>query len=231
MTAGGSVDGLTMETLESLFQSSGDGACGVNPEQRIVLWNPAAEEMLGYRAYEVLGRHCYDVLRGVGEDGCPVCGRRCTVFARARHMKTVATNNLHVRTREGTMLWLSVSTVALPPLLRPEAILVHLFRDITRDKACRDAVDRLVDRVGPPFAAVRIDQPRRDDLPDGTTLLTSREYEVLRLLAAGMSTRDLAETLSISVSTARNHIHNIITKLKVHSRMEAVMVALRNGLL
>ena len=46
-----------------------------------------------------------------------------------------------------------------------------------------------------------------------------------------MSTRDVAETLAVSISTVRNHIHNILSKLKVHSRTEALMVALRNGLL
>ncbi len=51
--------------------------------------------------------------------------------------------------------------------------------------------------------------------------------EVLRLVAGGAGTRDIAGLLSISVETVRNHIRNILHKLKVHSRLEAVALAHR----
>lgn len=231
MTAGGSVDGLTMETLRSLFQCTTDGVCGVSSDQRIVVWNRAAETLLGYRAREVLGRHCFEIMRGVGEDGCPVCGSRCPVFARASSLETVCTGNLHVRTKQGNMLWLSVSTVALPRQWRPDTVLVHLFRDVSTDKSCRDAVGNLLTRISGPAPAMQVGLLTPADRPAVAGGLTDREHEVLRHLAAGMSTRELAETLSVSISTVRNHIHNILSKLKVHSRTEAVMVALRKGIL
>jgi len=61
--------------------------------------------------------------------------------------------------------------------------------------------------------------------------LTGREREVLRLLASGVSTKAVAQKLFISRFTARNHIQKILAKLKVHSRLEAATLALRNGLL
>jgi PAS domain S-box-containing protein len=231
MDGRGGVNGVTMETLRSLFQTSSDGACGVSSEQRVVLWNPAARDMLGFEPREVLGRYCFDVLCGMGEDGCPVCGRQCPVFAAATNMRAASTRNLRVRDKQGRMLWLSVSTVAVPRRWRPEATLVHLFRDVSSYKACHDAVDGLLARIGRPPPALRTTASAAVDDADRPVHLTAREHEVLGLLASGMSTDDLADTLSVSVSTVRNHIHNILGKLDVHSRMEAVMVALRNGVL
>ena len=61
--------------------------------------------------------------------------------------------------------------------------------------------------------------------------LTERELEVLRLLACGASTDEIVDELVISVHTVRNHIRNILTKLQARSRLEAVAVATRIGLL
>lgn len=59
--------------------------------------------------------------------------------------------------------------------------------------------------------------------------LTDREQEVLRLLAEGASSEKVAETLSITLNTARTHIQNVLTKLQVHSRLEAAALAVRYG--
>lgn len=61
--------------------------------------------------------------------------------------------------------------------------------------------------------------------------LTERELEVLRLVARGMNNRDIARMLYISENTVKNHIRNILEKLQLHSRMEAVVYAVREKLL
>src|SRR5207244_2098482 len=61
--------------------------------------------------------------------------------------------------------------------------------------------------------------------------LTSRELEVLKLVARGMSNREIADQLFISENTVKNHVRNILEKLHLHSRMEAVMYAMRERLL
>ena len=61
--------------------------------------------------------------------------------------------------------------------------------------------------------------------------LTARELEVLRLLADGASTHVIAERLFVSLNTARNHVQRVIGKLGAHSRLEAVAIATRSGLL
>jgi DNA-binding NarL/FixJ family response regulator len=64
-----------------------------------------------------------------------------------------------------------------------------------------------------------------------THLLTHRELEVLQLLGRGRSTEKIAEELFISVNTVRNHVANILGKLSVHSKLEAVAVAAREKLI
>ena len=61
--------------------------------------------------------------------------------------------------------------------------------------------------------------------------LTTRELEVLKLVAKGMSNREVADALYISENTVKNHVRNILEKLHLHSRMEAVMYAVRKRLL
>jgi DNA-binding NarL/FixJ family response regulator len=61
--------------------------------------------------------------------------------------------------------------------------------------------------------------------------LTEREIEVLKLVARGMNNRDIAKELYISENTVKNHVRNILEKLQIHSRMEAVMIAVRENLI
>jgi two-component system NarL family response regulator len=64
-----------------------------------------------------------------------------------------------------------------------------------------------------------------------TPRLTERELEVLRLVALGKSNREIAGDLYISENTVKNHVRNILEKLHLHTRMEAVMYAVREKLL
>ncbi len=60
--------------------------------------------------------------------------------------------------------------------------------------------------------------------------LTARELEVLRLIARGLSNKDIASELVIAENTVRNHVRNILEKLQVRSRVEAAMYAVREKL-
>lgn len=71
---------------------------------------------------------------------------------------------------------------------------------------------------------------RRATGGDAATL-SRRELEVLQLLSEGLSTADVAERLILSVNTVRNHITHVLTKLDVRSRLEAVHVGVRQGLI
>ena len=61
--------------------------------------------------------------------------------------------------------------------------------------------------------------------------LTDRELQVLRLVATGLNNRDVAKELFLSENTVKNHVRNILEKLQMHSRIEAVMYAVRTNML
>jgi DNA-binding NarL/FixJ family response regulator len=77
---------------------------------------------------------------------------------------------------------------------------------------------------------VQSDQPPQEpsipiDLPPGFTELTSREREVLRLIVAGHSNKEIAEQLCVTEGTARNHISHILSRLNLRDRTQAAIVA------
>jgi LuxR family maltose regulon positive regulatory protein len=88
----------------------------------------------------------------------------------------------------------------------------------------KDYVDALLRVAGhaqlPSVAAVRTH-----------SFLTSREMDVLRLLSSRLTSREMAETLFISMNTLKSHMKNVYVKLHVNSRAEAVRAADARGLL
>src|SRR5438105_8850910 len=81
-----------------------------------------------------------------------------------------------------------------------------------------DVLRRLLPRLSPTHRGVGWD-------------LTAREIDVLTLVAEGLANREIAARLGIQVTTARNHVQNILAKLGAHSKLEAVAVAYREGVI
>ena len=81
------------------------------------------------------------------------------------------------------------------------------------------------------FAEFTALSERAEERPrGGAPRLTDRELQVLRLVAKGMSNREIATELFISENTVKNHVRNMLEKLGMHSRMEAVIYAMRENL-
>jgi DNA-binding NarL/FixJ family response regulator len=89
--------------------------------------------------------------------------------------------------------------------------------------------------ISPSMAVKLLDEfkqmTRSDRQQVPTPRLTDRELEVLKLVAQGLNNREIAKRLFISENTVKNHVRNILEKLQLHSRMEAVMYAVREKLL
>ena len=105
-------------------------------------------------------------------------------------------------------------------------------RGITPDyvSALLAAFDRRSERAGQGF----VPHPPADERRPQTHLdepLTEREIEVLRLLAEGYATEPIAAELVVAVGTVKRHVANILGKLEVHSRLQAVARARDLGLL
>ena len=82
-------------------------------------------------------------------------------------------------------------------------------------------------------ALVELVRVSRLDAGDGPRIdaLTRREREVLALLAEGHTTQEVSDALSISVMTVQSHVKNVLAKLGVHSKVEAIRFAWRSGAL
>jgi DNA-binding NarL/FixJ family response regulator len=115
----------------------------------------------------------------------------------------------------------------------------YLLKEISSDEVAEAvrSVHAGHSRISPAMASKLLSEfqsmtKRADDRqPLAPPRLTDRELQVLRLVAKGMGNRDIAKDLYISENTVKNHIRNILEKLQLHSRMEAVIYAVREKLL
>ena len=109
----------------------------------------------------------------------------------------------------------------------------YLLKDSSIDEVA-DAV-RLVTKgdalISPRMATKLLDefkQVARADRPEvPTPRLTPRELDVLRLVAQGLNSREIGSQLFITENTVKNHVRNTLEKLQLHSRLDAVMYAIR----
>lgn len=182
---------------------SGDALVTFGRDLRILSWNGPAEALTGIPAAEAVGRHCWEVLGGVDEDGSVVCHAGCSGARMALQGRPVASRRLHVRTSGGRRL-LSMSTICT--LAGEEPVVLHLLRN------------------GPEVAA----DPDPDPEPSP---LTPRQHEVLSLLADGVPAKVVARRLGVAETTVRNHIRAILVELGCHSQLEALAEARRRHLL
>jgi len=94
---------------------------------------------------------------------------------------------------------------------------VHAGESVLHPSVARKVLNRFAGVSGKPRERRSLD------------LLTEREMEVLKLVTKGLSNKDIAEGLCLSVRTVQGHLANIFNKLRVSSRTEAVVHALREG--
>ena len=107
------------------------------------------------------------------------------------------------------------------PAREPDDAAAQLRAEVKAGRLDAEAVDAVL-------AAAGHRVPRRREGPAG---LTPREVEVLRLLAQGLSNKEIAERLVISPKTAGNHVEHIYSKIDASTRAGAGMFAMQQGLL
>jgi PAS domain S-box-containing protein len=185
-----------------------------DPDGRIILWSDAAEAILGYPRDDALGRRCCDLLRGDDLNG-DTPRAYCAKGGHAQRTEPMPTWDLRTRTKAGLSIWLNVSILLLCDREHDGPFALHLFREVTTTPP-----------LPPTEAGLTADSPGH-----ANGALTQRECEVLSLIGEGLKTRAIAERLHLSWATVRNHAQNILLKLNVHSRLEAVAYARRHRVL
>lgn len=215
--------------LVDMVANSADGMFGVDDQDRIIVWNRAAEQILGYRAEDVIGRPCYEVVQGRDDDGSMLCHEECDVLSCVRRGGLPHHYAALTPTRDGGNRWLDFSILVLSGHGASPWMALHVFRDVTDERQIQNFGTEILLKA----ADFKVQRERGGPElpPEQVPQLTPREREVLRLLAAGSGSQEVARALTISVATARNHIQNIISKLGVHSSLQAVAYAYRHGLL
>lgn len=212
------------EALERIARS-GEAVFAVDSADRIILWNKQCESLMGRSARSVLGRACYEVMCGRDENGNLYCHRNCPVAYQARERKEdpVRRFKLAVRTGEGKKKSLSTSLFAVPSYHPALKTLVHVLRP-SNGKSADLSTGNGQEQAAEPLSPVTTAEGE-------AVVLTLREKEILRCLSDGMPTEAIAKQLFIAAVTVRNHVQNILHKLDVHSKLQAVVLAHRHGLI
>jgi len=109
----------------------------------------------------------------------------------------------------------------------------YLLKTVDRDTLLAALDNAVAD--GPPtrtgmLRSVAASMTKRDVPGDANVPLTPRELQTLRLIAMGLSNREIADTMGISVETVKEHVQNMLRKTSLHDRTQAAVWALRNGL-
>jgi DNA-binding CsgD family transcriptional regulator len=223
------------------FLSSGEPpAFASDQNHRIIFWNKGAERLMERTAAQALGRLCHEVFCGRDLFGNRFCTDTCAVSAAFKRHERM--NRFEITTGERSRSKdLGVTVVEIPDSRPGFHTAVHILDQISERSRLARELARLRDGVGPatPSNEKGVPFPFHSSAPAGPEAaeldanvaeqLSDRELDVLRAIASGQANKEIADSLRISVATTRNHVQHILKKLDVHSKLEAVAMAFRNG--
>jgi DNA-binding CsgD family transcriptional regulator len=174
---------------------------------RVEYCNPATADLLKRDRREIEGQRCYEVMRLYSPEGKQLCRAHCAVQSQARNGRlTTMRPALFSRNRD-LPSDVDLFTVAVSPPNGRRIAILHVIK--TSAKARTET---------------GVEAGCRQE-PAAHACLSRRENEVLRHLAVGEGTDEIADELFVSRVTVRNHVRAILSKLKVHSRIEAILVS------
>ena len=214
------MDPVTFDRLRRL-SDEGLAVFARDASERIVFWSGMCQELLGLPASKALGRHCHDVVGGRDAYGNVNCLHNCRIAHLAREgAEPVRVFPLQVPAGGGWKQF-DVETFSIPSFHPSLSTLVHILRE-GKDGFARRG--RAMPEPADPLRPIEAAESR-------LAVLTSRERQILDLLARGTTTPRIAAELAISTATVRNHIAAILQRLGVHSKLAAVALTYRNHLL
>lgn len=216
---------LSNLTVWQVLESLGESVAVVDRDYRLVwvrdpFMNPAAQAAID------MGDYCYSVFIGRDEP----CGKDCPV-ARVFATGRPCSIEKSFIGPDGLERWREARAFPIVDGNGRVAFVARIGFDITRRKQRQTRKNRAYENL-----AQTLDELNQLHLnqmpfqPPTGAPLTKRELEVLRLMAKGLSTPQLAEVLKVSSNTAKRHVANIFNKLGVNSRAQAAAWAAKQGL-
>jgi DNA-binding CsgD family transcriptional regulator len=215
--------------IKKLVESTADPAFAVNGLHSIEFWNKSAEQFFGIDAKTAVGKSCSSIIKGFDECG-QFCSEDCSIIKASEKHKSVRNFDLEVKTAEGKK-WCNISILSASDDKSVLPVTIHILRPIDVSKRLELIVrDFVVNETSlSDEQAKELTASTRS--PARETNLSDRELEIIKLLAEGKTTKQIAEDLSISKTTVNNHVQHVLKKLNAHTRLEAIRRAEHAGLI
>ena len=214
---------MQRDRLSQLLERTADVAFALTPRAEIWAWNNAAESLTGFTRAEALHQSFPLLVEARGPLGKLLDAEYCE---RAINDGGVSSFDLQLKTADASVAWLNVSVLVFEALRNSPALIVHVAHDITASRQRRVLYERL--RETAREITQLVDQERHL-VP--VPVLTQQEQRVLNAFAQGCTPAQVATQLGISSQTLRNHLYHVNRKLGTHNRLEAVVHAVRRGLI
>lgn len=195
--------------------------------QRITSWDERASAQLR-AGDDVLGRRCYEVLASIDPRNAALCRPNCPVISLARTGRPAQDFEVWAQSPDGDSCCVRVSILLQDAEDRDRARVIHMVRRV-EDPAPASGGLR-----GRPHRLLRPTAKHAGDpsiFPEPPCSITPRQGAALRLLADGYSPEEIAAVMEVRPITVRNHIQAAMDRLGARTRLEAVIMASRAGLL
>ncbi|HEY6549021.1 MAG TPA: LuxR C-terminal-related transcriptional regulator [Vicinamibacteria bacterium] len=213
-------------SLLSALRDSPTAAMASDARGRVVFWNRAAERVLSRSSVSALGRRCHDLIQARDVFGNRFCTENCPVVDMARRNEAIRPFEWQVAGPAHERRKVQVQILRVPGRGPGQYTLVHLLEPIDDDALLSRLLSALQATPKMPTLPPAQPEPSPEAVP---APLSRREREVLACIARGLQNKEIAAKLGISLATARNHVHAILEKLEVHSKLEALSLAVRQG--
>jgi DNA-binding CsgD family transcriptional regulator len=196
--------------LRELLAAGDPAAFATDSHDRVVFWNRGMGELVGRQAEDAMGHSFYDVLAG-----------RDVFRVDSPASLPVPANPGDGGGTQARALNVTILRIAGA---RPDLFTrIHILEPIAEGDHLVRVLSGLTRANGGTTSS------RRAAAGQPAPPLTRRETQILRLMASGLQNKEVALRLGLSPATVRNHVHSLTGKLGVHSKLEAVSVAFRNG--
>ena len=189
------------------FEHAGHAVFISNEDGRIEYCNSATETLLKRDRQKIVGQRCCEVMRLRTPGGKLLCRAKCGVQAQIRSGKVQKVRPALLAVNGDVPSAVDLLSVAVSPPVGPRIAILHVIK------------------ISAKAPTEKIVETGSCHEPAAYTCLSPREREVLQHLTSGKGTDQIAEKLFVSSSTVRNHVRAILSKMKVHSRIEAVLAS------